>query len=431
MRKQTAKLLLVAVALLPLFSQASNDTRSAQIDLIIGGAESRPLNSSPRRIGFELSYDLEDLVNCSNSNFEDVVKASFDTGQFKYVQAQLVQTLYNMADLGSLVGTALRKMYPDEYDSLMSGIAEAKLSWMNALQQCGVAQEAMWDATIGGDLGKQGKAYAWGEFSTKSQGGAFNFAEDWVKVTGASEGINIGGTYKGGDSQLPIEIPSDITSHSYPKYRELEESDPSKTYGVDFYFQSESELNAFIEDLVGSRELRICESCEPVKSTTGTGIKPFLNEEKERVKTELTKLVKMPQSEFMSLTQDDFNKISYNSKTPVDTYLIQSLKMLDPYRQYAYLDSWSDEIAIANVMERTLVARRILKAGLNEGSIARSQGVIASTNEVLEGIDYELDELERELRMSRMLSNSTSSAILMQRSVKEGQGINSPAGVIQ
>lgn len=430
MKVNTRSALCLLAVLISCNVTASN-TKSAQIDLIIGGANTRSLAGNPMEIKFGIGYDLEPLVNCGKSDLSDIVKASFDTGQFKYIQTQLIQMLYTSLDLGSLAGSIIRRMYPDEYDSIMSGIAEAKLSWLNAMTQCGAVQDAVLDATIGGDLTKQSKAYSWAEFSNSASAGNFNFAEDWMSITGSSNGVNIGGIQKGGDSQQPINIPSDITKQSYSKYASVSNSNPESNQRVSTYFASEGDLNTFITDLVGSKELRVCENCDPVTSTAGVGIKPFLKKEKKRVKTELVKVMNLSQAEFTGLTNADLENISPNSKIRVDTFLIQSLKMLPDYKQDPYLDSLADEISMANVMEKTLAARRILKTGMNEGSIARSEGVVKVTQETLDSMDYELNELERELRMSKLLSNSTSSAILMQRAMQENRGINAPTGVIQ
>ncbi|KJG57040.1 hypothetical protein UA38_11740 [Photobacterium kishitanii] len=402
---------------------SANELQRETIDLIIGGAELRPLSSPKGEIGFGLSNVLDNALRCGDVDIEDVIKASFTDakGQVARLQSTVVSAIATATNLASAAGTILRRTYPDEYDAITNGIANVKADWGTTLNQCGQAQELLWDTSVGGPGKKESQGYAWVNYNAKAKAGEAIWTEEFTKTVGTNSGIPIGEVEKGGAGQPPVKIPKDIIDTSFDKFN-LATSDPD-SIGMKFYFSNKDEATKYVEELVGKSDLRFCDDCES-DYTAGKGIRPAMIKEKKRVQDALNKILLNNSQFLINLTAKDYYSISYSTKVPVTSTMLSSLRNLPPSRQNRYVSSLSEEIAIANLMEKTIVARRIIQTGMRENTLKNSESVRIASKELIEALDFEIDNIERELRTSGLLRNSTSKALLMHEQLNRNSGLS-------
>lgn len=403
-------------------SAYSVELEREKLDLVIGGAELRPLSSPAGQLNFGLSNSLDDFFKCGDVDIEDVLKASFSDakGQVNRLQSQIIETIAGSTNLTSAAGTILRRTYPDEYDAIINGIANVKADWGTTLTQCGKAQELMWDTVVGGEGKKEAQGYGWVNFNANAKAGKAIWTEDFTKTIGTNSGIPVGKEEKGGSGQLPVTIPSDIIKTSYDLFN-ANSNDPD-SIGLKFYFANQTAAIDFVEELVGKTELRFCDDCESDFSA-GKGIRPSLIKEKERVKDELKKVVTKDAQYLITLSPEDYYKISYSSKVPINSTILNSLKALPGNRQERYMDSLSEEIAVANIMEKTIVARRLIQTGMREKTLKNSETIRSASQELLDALDFEIDNIEREMRTSGLLKNATTRALLQHEQINRNSGL--------
>ncbi|PSV28069.1 hypothetical protein [Photobacterium sp. GB-72] len=410
----------ILAALTSTYTHSDNLARE-KLDLVIGGAELRPLSTPAGELNFGLSNSFDDFLRCGDVDLEDVIKASFSDakGQVNRLQSTVVSAIAANASLTNAAGTILRRTYPDEYDAVINGIANVKADWGTTLTQCGKAQELMWDTVVGGEGKKEAQGYGWVNFNANAKAGNAIWTEDYTKTVGTNSGIPVGLEDKGGAGQNPVKVPGDIIETSYGLFN-AKSNDPD-SLGMKFYFANKTEATKFVEELVGKSELRFCDDCESDFSA-GKGIRPSLMKEKKRVKEELKDVVNNDAQYLIDMTLEDYYRISYNSKVPINSTILNSLKALPTNRKERYMDSLSEEIAVANVMEKTIVARRLIQTGMREKTLKNSETIRSASQELLDALDFEIDNIEREMRTSGLLKNGTTKALLEHEQINRNSG---------
>lgn len=320
------------------------------------------------------------------------------TGKLQRLGDDLIASVTGV--ISSLPMMAIARADPQLYEFLQQGKLEASELFNASVASC----EEVTDRMIAGDT--DALSY-WIEASGH---------EDWMvgasekeagdtDVVSLEEEINrnkgdggitwVDAKKRGGKGQPPIEIEKDAITVGYNKLANrnpvskklLEVSEEAPWYAE--YWGSPDDAEKWITSVIGTTTLRTCQNCERLSTTPGKGVYPKLEEEQRHLEKTLIKLLELPVVVYEVEQLKEISAPGYE----VTQQLMEGLKSENIYRR-ALIERLAEEIAIANMVERLIAARRILLSGSREAHIAQNP-------ESVKILDARINEISEEMQLLR------------------------------
>ena len=175
-----------------------------------------------------------------------------------------------------------------------------------------------------------------------------------------------------------------------------------KSTTVNFVWDNPEAAATYAADIVGDSE--IVDSGTP-RSHTATGLSPKVEDEKKKVAEVLNSI--LASGGFATVEQA--KKLSAPTVT-VTHQLVIALREVDPHGIYA--ERLAEEIALARVIEKALLTRRLLLTGSSEPNIQSAGPASEAVAGAVQRLEAEIDRLIFDYQVRRSLVSDTSVELL-------------------
>jgi integrating conjugative element protein (TIGR03755 family) len=257
-------------------------------------------------------------------------------------------------------------------------------------------------------------------------GGDIVEAKQEVEERNGSNGVPWLGGMRGGEDQEPIEVVADtvragynVTVNQGADAKTSKAPDDSRLAAV---WPSSKEAIEWARDTLGDVIVRTCEDCPP-SGIPGTGLLPGLEKTREEVDKKLTELV----DETQQPTQENLEQVSAPGMgVGVNVELIRAIQDLTPDERPMLTAKLAGEAAQAQVLEKTLLLRRLMLAGRQVPEIAASGPGQAQIDRKLAELDQEIDNLLFETKVRKEVMSDTAASLLDEVHRRRGESLAVP-----
>ncbi|MBA1446459.1 MAG: hypothetical protein M3H12_07635 [Chromatiales bacterium] len=165
--------------------------------------------------------------------------------------------------------------------------------------------------------------------------------------------------------------------------------------------------------MTGDKIVRTCEGCAR-EATPGVGLAPEHHITRTAITTDLQNLV----SGATPPTLSNLDQVS-GPGVAITRQVIDSIRKLPAAEQRLIIERLAGDVALVQVMEKTLYARRLLTTGRREPNIAAGpEDAQREINQSLAILDTEIDSLLFETRVRKEVIGKTVLALLKRESAR-------------
>lgn len=371
-------------------SASRNDSTS----LVAGGAWNIDMSCGNFDINASVLGDLQNPKQAANK-----VKNSFNSLLSNAIGAAKQAII-------SFPGKLLQRTDPQLYDQLTNGIYQAKLDFENLETDCEEMSDKLMDFSMNSEALKKARMMKLKE--KLASGDKLNAKEvmEEVRTYDGKEGeLWIGGTKVGGKGQPTKNITTDTVIAGYNMLNGRAVTSRTSVPASQCngraceVFKSAKEIADFAEDVVGETSTEVYQN-NNAKTVAPAGIGKLIEEETEKVIEKMNKALKNPKS----VTLKDLEEIS-SANIKVTRKVIEELR--DNSNGGLLADKLANEVALSRVVEKALITRRALIAGMKEPYIASDPTANGENGKTLALLDQEIQQLKLELEFNQMLGNNT------------------------
>ncbi|HDL5405010.1 TPA: integrating conjugative element protein [Mannheimia haemolytica] len=355
-------------------------------------------------------------LTCGNFDIKTTIKNDLNglKDGFKDLMGNVIDSAKGA--VASMPAMILQRANPQLYDLLTNGMYQGKLDFNRLKTSCEEMSKVLADHTLGGKWGQAADLESYKQI-TSTQPDAKQAQKDLEDKKGKDGRVWVGGQRKGGQNQDPINVVGDVAKGGFNllnKRNVLDSSPVSNCEGnLCQTWDTPQAAADFLTKIIGEQSISTCkEDCgTKTSSKAGVGLSPEIEEEHIRTIVKLENVLNMdvPKSELLA-------ELS-SSSVPVTRGLIESLRE-DPDVELLS-QRLSAEIATSKVMEKMLLARRAILAGMREPNVAQNADAQVELERVLNIIDREISQVKLEMDMQKMITGNTASVILQSKSERE------------
>lgn len=355
---------------------------------------------------------------CGNFDIKTTVKNQLNgiTEGFKDLMSNVIESAKGA--VASLPAMVIQRANPQLYDILTNGVYQGRLDFNRLKTSCEAMSKQLADYTLNGRWAKSADLENYKDIVATEPD-----AQKAQKKSEDNKGKNgkewIGGQKRGGEKQEQIKLIKDVSEAGYNLLHNRNALDkkpllgPSCTGATCQIFDSPQKLSDFLTRTIGEQSISTCiEDCGPkTSSKAGVGLAPAIEEENLRTVEKLEQVLNMdtPSKEILA-------ELSSNT-IPVTRGLIEALRE-DPDVELLS-QRLGAEIATAKVMEKMLLARRAILAGMREPYVAADKNAQEELEKALNKIDLEISQVKLEMDMQKMLTSNTASVVIQNKLNRE------------
>ncbi|WP_249960598.1 integrating conjugative element protein [Histophilus somni] len=398
----------------------SDSVLSDQIYYQIGGGSGymTPPTRAKSLKAIEFGIGWKANLMCGNFDIKTTVKNQLNgiTEGFKDLMSNVIESAKGA--VASLPAMVIQRANPQLYDILTNGVYQGRLDFNRLKTSCEAMSKQLADYTLNGRWAKSADLENY-----KSIVASEPDAQKAQKKSEDNKGKNgkewIGGKRRGGEKQEQIKLIEDVSQAGYNLLHNRNALDkkpllgPSCTGATCQIFDSPQKLSDFLTRTIGEQSISTCiEDCGPkTSSKAGVGLAPAIEEENLRTVEKLEQVLNMdtPSKEILA-------ELSSNT-IPVTRGLIEALRE-DPDVELLS-QRLGAEIATAKVMEKMLLARRAILAGMREPYVAADKNAQEELEKALNKIDLEISQVKLEMDMQKMLTSNTASVVIQNKLNRE------------
>lgn len=170
----------------------------------------------------------------------------------------------------------------------------------------------------------------------------------------------------------------------------------------------------WVVEVVGETSIQTCVDCERLKTKPGRGVYGKLEEEQRRIETRLSALLEMPVINYESEQLEEVSAPGYM----VSQQVMESLKGETIYRS-ALVERLAEEVAIINIVERLIAARRIMLSGLKEAHVAQNSDAVQVINARIKELGEEMELLRQDADLRATTKQSVAVTLLERKQSRE------------
>lgn len=377
----------------------------------IGGGSAVTMGSAGQMESITVGVGWQNNLICGNMNLSNTLENQLNgaTQGFQQIMSSVIQNATGA--VMSLPAMLLQRANPQLYNLITNGILQARLDYDRSKGTCRAMAERMADIASGQGWGKIAEGQKMGQ--ALASGNA-----DAVAVVGSVEaepgnaGITwVGGSQAGGEGQKPIQVVADIVKAGYNL---LNNRPATETSSVDKascsnglvcgYWQSPAEAAQFANRVLGEQEIQTCQGCRG-NSTPGVGLTPLIQETYDQKLQALQDLLK-PGSQ---ITSEKLREASSDS-LPITRGVVTALR--DERDQAVLAQRLASEVALSDILGKSLMLNRMLISGSKESNVAANQLATTAAGTQSEVLQKEIENLKMELDLRRELSSNSPMAII-------------------
>ncbi|ERF77436.1 integrating conjugative element protein [Gallibacterium anatis] len=398
----------------------SDSVISDQIFYQIGGGAGymTPPTREKSLQSIELGIGWKANLMCGNFDLKTTVKNQLNglTDGFKDLMGNVIESAKGA--VASMPAMIIQRANPQLYDILTNGVYQGRLDFNRLKTSCEEMSKQLADYTLNGRWAKSSDLENYKNIVANEPDA--QKAQKKSEDNKGKSGIEwIGGQKRGGEKQKQIKLIEDVTKAGYNLLHNRNALDNSALTGSSCTgascqaFDTPQKLSDFLTRVIGEQSISTCtEDCGPkTSSKAGVGLAPAIEEENVQTVEKLEQVLNMdtPNKEILA-------ELSSNT-IPVTRGLIEALRE-DPDVE-VLSQRLSAEIATAKVMEKILLARRAVLAGMREPYVAASDIAQSELEKTLDKIDLEISQVKLEMDLQKMISNNTASIIFQNKINRE------------
>lgn len=382
---------------------------------LLGGGEpiSRaPSNRSrPLVIGGDISWNTD--LMCGNFDMSLSVENQLKgmEGAFSDLMSNVIQAATGA--IGSLPALVIQKVNPALYDLLQNGVLQASEEFHIAQMSCEGMTEAMGDVIDGGEWEEVAKSVYWGKESQK--GGDILRTKRDASVKGPNGGVIwVGGSKRGGAGQPPVVVVGDTAKAGYNILLERAPDNRSSTIGtcggssICEQWTSPQAFSDWMVAVVGEEKIRTCVDCDKVDTQAGMGLAKQVGIEQIKIAEKLEELVASDSAP----SKDDLRAVSGGPGMLISRRVVESLRGEKAEEQLVLIDRLSSEMALVRTLERSMIARRAMLAGMKEPNIAQNDIAGESLQTYVDELGQEVENLLYEMEVRERVASNTTTLLL-------------------
>ncbi|WP_298775093.1 hypothetical protein [uncultured Shewanella sp.] len=407
----TSLILLAALFNVPKTAATTDQTELIELNYKIKKSQGVISTEAPVNVP-SINFDFNPIKpgRCGAFDLDTTTFSSFDDGSFKRMQSQVIGMLKDNFNPVGLIGTVIKSANPDLYETIMNGVFSAETNFNGSIGQCEDIQQASADLLLGDLQGVSSNEALSEEISSAEADPASVDVTKVMKQVGNGEkGIEISdGVYKGGEGQAPIMIVKDtaITGYNTLAGRSLNDTTPanlSEYNPITTTFSSPKALTDYALEVVGETEMRTSTGTKTERAP-GKGVKNQARIHANELYIEFVKVMSKPLSQ---ISKTDLSLVSAGNTLQVNLDLIRMLKAFPTERRKHYINALSTKIAFAKEVDKLLLLRRALVAGIEVTRLKSFKASVEEHNTKIKNIDDELNMIEQELRLREMVAGNT------------------------
>ncbi|PJG84819.1 integrating conjugative element protein [Conservatibacter flavescens] len=390
----------------------SDSVLSDQIFYQIGGGVGymTPPTRAKSLKAIEFGIGWKANLTCGNFDIKTTVKNQLNgiTDGFKDLMGNVIDSAKGA--VASLPAMIIQRANPQLYDILTNGVYQGRIDFNRLKTSCEAMSKQLADYTLNGRWSKSADLENYKDIVSSEPDAqkAQKKAEDNKGRKGKEW---VGGQKKGGENQSPIKLIEDVAKAGYNLLNNRNVLDEKVITGKECdgatcqTFDSPQKVSDFLTRIIGEQSISTCtEDCGPkTSSKAGVGLAPEIEEENVRTVEKLEQILNMDTPSRQLLAELSSNTI------PITRGLIETLRE-DPDVE-VLSQRLSAEIATSKVMEKMLLARRAILAGMREPYVAADDVAQAELEKVLSKIDLEISQVKLEMEMQKSITSNTASVI--------------------
>ena len=182
-------------------------------------------------------------------------------------------------------------------------------------------------------------------------------------------------------------------------------------------------LKQWISDVVGDVGFWIYQGAPPPHSYPGLGLAPKISERERWVKEKIKTLIALSEQDIYAIAAEDLARLS-SRKHRMLPQILAALRN-DPDRDWL-LDRFANEIAVAQTLDKALLAKRLLMVGCQEPNLYSHKKFIKRTiDEALERLKDEIQHLLVESEAYNRVVSAVAVRILGRETQRQRTRLNS------
>lgn len=377
-----------------------------------GSAVSMPASrTTPNSYGISLGWKTN--LTCGNFDIKHTIKNQLNgiTEGFKDLYSNIIQSATGA--VASLPAMIIQRANPQLYDILSNGLYQGKIDFNNFKTSCEAMSNQLADLAMDSKLAKMAGLQRAAEIA-ESEPDAMA-AKKKIDKKDSDKGIPwIGGEKRGGRNQKPMAIVADVIGAGYNLALgrgPLEKSDvpiASCDGMLCTEWKNPEEAAAYANEVIGETFLDACETCESSSGAkAGKGIAHFIE------KTTIEKATKLEEAlnNIDNLTPEQLNSLGTSTVAVTKGVLEAIAASPDAALLGARL---SQELAISKEMEKLLLLRRAMLAGMREPNVIKSS-LVEEAERNLKLLDREIEQVKLEMELQRSINGNTALVAITQQ----------------
>ncbi|WP_426879100.1 integrating conjugative element protein [Glaesserella parasuis] len=393
-----------------------------------GGSAVMPPPSRKRPNELSIGIGWKSNLTCGNFDIKTTIKNQLNgiTEGFKDLYGNVIESATGA--VASLPAMIIQRANPQLYDILSNGMYQAKLDFDSLKTSCEEMSNHLADYVMDSKWAKMAGLENYKEIASTETDA--KKAKKKSEQEQGSKGITwIGGVKKGGMGQQAIDVIKDVVGAGFNMSlgRGVTEKGAINKSQCDGRLCTEwstpAEAGEYARKILGSTILSTCTDCgTPTKSQAGTGLAPEIEIETIKTAQKLEEVLNVKQ-----ITAEQLNSLS-SSTIAITRGLIESLRE-DP--DASILGArLAQELAISKTVEKALVLRRMILAGMKEPNVLANSAAQEELEKALKLLDREIEQIKLEMELQNSISNNTAIAILDNRIVEQRRSLenNAPDG---
>ena len=346
------------------------------------------------------------------------------TGQLERLGNDLVASVTGVISNWAMIEIA--RADPQLYEFLQQGKLEASEMFNASVASC----EEMSDKIIQEGYGVGGTPGSWVDASGFEDWAVSSDEDNDNDVVQLDEGIQknrgnngvkwVGGERAGGVDQPDINTVKDtveagvnlLAGRDARSAAPIQQNERSPWFAK--FWSTPEEAGKWVTDVVGETSIQTCVDCERLKTKPGKGVYTKLEEEQARIESGLITLLEMPVVTYDASLLESFSAPGY----AVSQQIMESLKGETIY-QSSLIERLAEEVAIINIVERLIAARRILLAGLKEANIAQNPDATLIINARIKELGEEMELLRQDADLRATTKQSVAVTLLERKQSHE------------
>lgn len=427
--KKISFVVLLTAVIQPCYAASSQYVSGSITDGVyykVGGGSVGTSFTSKRPLTVGLGVKWKSNLICGNLDMKSTISNQLNgvTEGFNQIMGSVVSNATSA--VASLPALIIQRANPQLYDLLTNGVLQGKLDFSDLMTNCKQMANKMADYAEDAGIVEAAKAENLSNMLT-SKIDAIR-ANKLLEDEGGANGITwINGVKKGGRGQNPIDVTIDTAKAGYNLLNNRNVLDNSSintnscSGSICAVWTSPEDVSKWIVDVVGNQTLVTDDNSNgSTAGTPGRGLNPIIQEKFDDYYEKLVDLINGTKP-INQVTLAELN--GQGGAITVTRGIIESLQQDDEKEILAR--NLAHEMALANTMNNSLMARRILLAGRKEPNIAKNGSARDLLQKQLDELDTEINQIKLEYEMKKTISGNTA-MLIVERNQNRQKGMMIP-----